>query len=66
MKIGFNNRAWQTFCLPSRRHCRNIPPDDIFFSDSISVNPRELANINTSTRLVNRWRNATEASIDNP
>lgn len=52
--------------LPSRRHCRRIPPDDIFFSASISVNPRELANISTSTRLISLCKNVTEVSTERP
>ena len=52
--------------LPSRRHCRRMPPDDMFFSASISVKLRELAKISTSTRLTRRCRKVTEASTLRP
>lgn len=52
--------------LPNRRHCRKMPPDDIFFSASISVKPNELAKIRTSTRLIALWRNVIAVSIERP
>jgi hypothetical protein len=38
----------------------------MLFSASISVKPRELANISTSTRLMSLCKNVTEASIERP
>lgn len=55
-----------TRCIPRRRHCRRMPPDDMFFSASISVKLSELAKIRTSTRLTRRCKKVTEASTDKP
>lgn len=52
--------------LPRRRHCRRTPPDDMFFSASISAKLRELAKMRTSTRLMRRCRKVTEASNARP
>ena len=58
---------WQlSESLPRRRHCRRRPPDDMFFSASISVKLRELAKMSTSTRLMRRCRKVTEASSVRP
>lgn len=50
----------------SRRHCRKIPPLDIFFSASSSPKFKELAKIRTSAMLTNRCRNDTATSIGMP
>lgn len=52
--------------IPRRRHWRRIPPDDMFFSASISVKLRELAKMRTSTRLMRRCRKVMEASTVKP
>ena len=52
--------------VPRRRLCLRIPPEDMFFSASISVKLREEAKIRTSTRLMRRCRKVTEASTDRP
>lgn len=50
----------------SLKHCRKIPPLDIFFSDSSSPKLRELANISTSAMLTSLWRKETATSIGMP
>lgn len=52
--------------VPRRRLCLRIPPEDMFFSASISVKLREEAKIRTSTRLMRRCRKVTDASTDRP
>lgn len=52
--------------LPSLRHCLINPPEDIFFSASISLKFRELANTRTSTIAMRRLRNVTAVSADMP
>lgn len=52
--------------LPSLRHCRIKPPEDMFFSASISLKFRELANTSTSTIAINRLRKVTAVSADMP
>ncbi|KAA8586863.1 hypothetical protein FQN60_000699 [Etheostoma spectabile] len=51
-------------CLSRRRHCLISPPDDMFFSASISLKLRELANTSTSTMAMRRDRKAYEAAVD--
>lgn len=51
---------------PRRRHCLIRPPDDMFFSASISLKLRELANTKTSTMAIRRDRNVTAVSEDMP
>lgn len=52
--------------LPSLRHCLINPPEDMFFSASISLKFRELANTRTSTIAMRRLRNVTAVSADMP
>lgn len=52
--------------LPRRRHCLRIPPEDMFFSASISVKLSELAKISTSTRLISLCKNISDASTAKP
>lgn len=52
--------------VPRRRHCRRMPPDDMFFSASISAKLRELAKMRTSSRLMSRCKKVTEASTAKP
>lgn len=52
--------------LPSLRHCLISPPEDMFFSASISLKLRELANTRTSTIAMRRLRNVTAVSADMP
>lgn len=51
---------------PRRRHCLIRPPDDMFFSASISLKLRELANTKTSTMAMRRDRKVTAVSEDMP
>lgn len=51
---------------PSRRHCRIRPPEDMFFSASISLKFRELAKTSTSTMAISRLRKVTAVSADMP
>ena len=51
---------------PRRRHCLINPPDDMFFSASISLKLSELANTRTSTMAMRRDRKVTAVSEDMP
>lgn len=51
---------------PRRRHCLINPPEDMFFSASISLKLRELANTSTSTMAMRRDRKVTAVSEDMP
>lgn len=70
LNINNNKKGGQTrervSEIPRRRHCRRMPPDDMFFSASISVKLRELAKMRTSTRLMRRCKKVTEASTARP
>lgn len=69
-KLNIKKKAGQTrervSEIPRRRHWRRMPPDDMFFSASISVKLRELAKMRTSTRLMRRCKKVTEASTARP
>lgn len=51
---------------PSLRHWRIRPPEDMFFSASISLKLRELENTNTSTITMRRDRKVMAVSEDMP
>ncbi len=51
---------------PSLRHCRISPPEDMFFSASISLKLSELAKTSTSTMAISRVRKITAVSDDMP
>lgn len=51
---------------PRRRHCLIRPPDDMFFSASISLKFSELAKTSTSTMAMRRDRKVTAVSEDMP
>lgn len=52
--------------LPSLRHWRIRPPEDMFFSASISLKLRELENTKTSTITMRRDRKVMAVSEDMP
>lgn len=55
-----------TVIQTSRKHCRSMPPLDIFFSASSSPKFNELANISTSAMLTNLCKKETATSIGIP
>lgn len=55
-----------TMISPSLRHWRIRPPEDMFFSASISLKLRELENTNVSTITMRRERKVMAISEDMP
>lgn len=65
-----SKQRWSLFkqwgVVTNRRHCRKIPPLDMFFSASSSPKLSELANTRTSAMLTSRCRNDTATSTGIP